>query len=120
MPILPQILRESGYRVGILGKLGHSTPHADFKWDMSFDMEHLGMGRNPDAYQRHSEDFMSAAAASNEPFFLMYNSHDPHRPFVGNDPEEWYRRKIPQRHNPLASLKKMKSKSQDFCLIFLK
>ena len=24
------------------------------------------------------------------PFFLMANSHDPHRPFYGNDKAEWY------------------------------
>ena len=34
VPILPQILRAGGYRLGILGKVGHSTPYADFEWDM--------------------------------------------------------------------------------------
>lgn len=33
---------------------------------------------------------MTGAQAAGQPWFLMLNSHDPHRPFVGNDPAEWY------------------------------
>ena len=90
VPILPDLLREAGYRVGILGKVDHSTPYADFKWDMTFDMDELGHGRNPAIYRRHAKTFMSSAKEAGRPFFLMANSHDPHRPFHGNDPHEWY------------------------------
>ena len=90
VPILPDLLRGAGYRVGILGKLTHSTPYADFLWDMSYDMPELGMGRNPDVYYRHTKAFVQDAVSKDRPFFLMANSHDPHRPFYGNDRKEWY------------------------------
>ena len=90
VPILPDLLSQNGYRVGILGKVPHSTPYADFQWDMSYVMQELGHGRNPDVYAAHATDFIQAAADDDQPFFLMANSHDPHRPFVGNDREEWY------------------------------
>ncbi len=90
VPILPALLRDGGYRVGILGKLGHSTPYADFQWDMVYDQHELGMGRNPTIYREHASNFVSQSKASGEPFFLMLNSHDPHRPFYGNDQQEWY------------------------------
>ena len=95
VPILPNILRQAGYAVGILGKKGHSTPYADFEWDMAFDQAELGMGRNPEVYYGHARDFVTAAVAAKRPFFLMANSHDPHRPFYGNDREEWYSKTDP-------------------------
>ncbi len=91
VPILPGCLRAGGYRVGILGKVGHSTPYADFSWDMCHDQPELGFGRDPEIYHRHAAGFMREAVAAGQPFFLMANSHDPHRPFYGNDPAEWYK-----------------------------
>lgn len=90
VPTLPGVLRDAGYRVGILGKVSHSTPYHDFKWDMSFGELDLGHGRNPAIYRQHAQAFISAAVQAHQPFFLMANSHDPHRPFFGNDPPHWY------------------------------
>ncbi|WP_269538883.1 sulfatase family protein [Cerasicoccus fimbriatus] len=90
VPILPSLLRDGGYRVGILGKLEHSTPYAEFQWDMALDREDLGQGRNPEIYRQRAADFVSQSKASGQPFFLMLNSHDPHRPFYGNDESAWY------------------------------
>lgn len=90
VPILPELLREEGYQVGILGKIGHSTPYAEFQWDMSRNMYDLGYGRNPSLYRQHTSNFLAQAKKDNSPFFLMLNSHDPHRPFYGNDNPEWY------------------------------
>ena len=95
IPILPELLRTAGYRVGILGKVTHSTPYEDFRWDMAVDMPELGMGRNPLVYGEHARSFIHAATEAGKPFFLMANSHDPHRPFYGNDREEWYTREDP-------------------------
>ena len=91
IPILPEILRAAGYEVGILGKVEHSTPYEEFAWDMAYDMAELGHGRNPAVYQQHAEAFVHRALSSGRPFFLMANSHDPHRPFYGNDTAGWYR-----------------------------
>lgn len=90
VPILPDLLRRDGYAVGILGKVTHSTPYAEFKWDMTRDQDDLGYGRDPALYARYAEDFVRDAAADEKPFFLMCNCHDPHRPFYGNDKPEWY------------------------------
>jgi N-sulfoglucosamine sulfohydrolase len=91
IPILPEILREAGYRVGILGKVSHSTPYAEFEWNMTLDMDELGHGRSPARYAHWAATFMKQAKEAGQPFFLMLNSHDPHRPFFGNDRPEWYR-----------------------------
>ncbi|MFW6154284.1 MAG: sulfatase [Planctomycetota bacterium] len=90
VPILPDLLRRGGYRVGILGKLAHSTPYAAFRWDLTLDMDDLGHGRNPGLYRDAAGRFIGGAADRDEPFFLMLNSHDPHRPFYGNDNAAWY------------------------------
>ena len=90
VPILPEILRNEGFDVGILGKLTHSTPYEAFKWDMEYDQGDLGQGRNPEVYYQHTKDFVQGAVDNGQPFFLMANSHDPHRPFYGNDKAEWY------------------------------
>ena len=90
VPILPEILRAGGYRLGILGKVGHSTPYADFEWDMKWDMDDLGHGRSPHRYGHFAAAFLRQARAAGQPFFLMLNSHDPHRPFYGNDEPGWY------------------------------
>lgn len=95
VPILPDLLRQAGYSVGILGKQGHSTPYAHFEWDMAYDQAELGMGRNPEVYYGHARNFVQDAVDAKKPFFLMANSHDPHRPFYGNDREEWYSKTDP-------------------------
>lgn len=90
VPILPALLKDAGYAVGILGKVTHSTPYAAFNWNMAYDMAELGQGRNPDTYYQHTSAFVRQAMADDRPFLLMANSHDPHRPFYGNDKADWY------------------------------
>jgi N-sulfoglucosamine sulfohydrolase len=92
VPILPDTLRQAGYCVGILGKVRHSTPYGDFAWDMVHDQSALGKGgRNPTVYRQRAADFMDHCNGRRQPFFLMLNSHDPHRPFYGNDNPDWYK-----------------------------
>jgi len=83
LPVLPGVLREHGYLVGLFGKVSHCTPYADFRWDVVENG--LGAGRNPQLYARHAAEFFQRAKDEGKPFFLMANSHDPHRPFYGND-----------------------------------
>jgi len=90
VPILPGLLRAAGYQVGILGKVSHSTPYSEFAWDMVHDMDELGHGRNPALYGERAALFVRRAVDAGRPFFLMANSHDPHRPFYGNDKAAWY------------------------------
>ncbi|GAA4800724.1 sulfatase [Olivibacter ginsenosidimutans] len=84
-PLLMEILRKHHYTVGILGKLGHSTPKSDFIWDYAFDQADLGDGRSPSLYYERTKAFFEQCKKGDKPFYFMVNSHDPHRPFF--DPE---------------------------------
>lgn len=86
--LITQLLKEVGYRVGILGKVGHLEPVEAFGWDLSFGMRELGMGRDPAAYGAAAAQFMVEATAEGRPWFLMANAHDPHRPFAGSEEEQ--------------------------------
>lgn len=80
-------LKQAGYKVGILGKVGHIQPVERFGWDMAADMRQLGLGRNPEAYGTRAEEFITEASRDGHPWFLMANAHDPHRPFHGSAAE---------------------------------
>ncbi|MDP6047657.1 MAG: sulfatase [Phycisphaerae bacterium] len=90
--LVTERLRAGGYLNGILGKVGHSSPKASFKWDMSYDMPQLGKGRDPKLYAKYAKEFFLRAKSQGKPFYLMANSHDPHRPFAGSDQEAGMRR----------------------------
>lgn len=87
VPLLTESLRNAGYLNGILGKVGHSSPEPGFRWDFSRDMPELGWGRTAGLYHGFTTQFLTMAREQGRPFFLMANTHDPHRPFHGNDAE---------------------------------
>ena len=87
VPTLQEQLHKAGYLQGILGKVKHLAPPEKFKWDMIEDIQDLGWGRNPELYYKYARDFFQQAAGQERPFFLMANSHDPHRPFHGSEQE---------------------------------
>ncbi len=95
VPILPALLRDAGYLVGLLGKEPHSSPYAAFRWDTS--KVQLGGGRSPRLYAQHAKAFFERAKQDGKPFFLMTNSHDPHRPFYGNDKYKYDNPNGPER-----------------------
>jgi N-sulfoglucosamine sulfohydrolase len=80
-PTLPHILKKQGYRVGVVGKEGHSAPYENFRWDMALDKQDLGSGRDPMLYKKYVKRFIKKAQKAQKPFYLMFNTHDPHRPF---------------------------------------
>lgn len=88
VPTLQESLHQAGYLNGILGKVRHLAPIEKFKWDMAKDMGELGQGRDPKLYYKFAKDFFQKAADNNRPFFLMANSHDPHRPYHGSIQEK--------------------------------
>jgi len=87
VPTLAEELKKAGYRLGILGKVAHLRPAEKFPWDFQRSAAELGQGRNPERYFRFAKEFLLAARRSGKPFFLMANSHDPHRPFAGSEPQ---------------------------------
>jgi N-sulfoglucosamine sulfohydrolase len=97
VPTLPELLHQAGYLNGILGKEIHHQPVERFFWDfIPFRTEidsvwRKGHSRDPDLFYRYSAQFFKRAKDQEKPFFLIANSHDPHRPFVGsrNDTLTW-------------------------------
>jgi len=81
IPTVMQTLRDAGYLTGVLGKVNHSTPHADYKWDFVHDQKELGNGRDPDIYYKYCKEFLTRCRREDKPFYFMVNSHDPHRPY---------------------------------------
>lgn len=93
---LTQLLREAGYINGILGKEIHHQPKEKFCWDFMpyTDKDSIwrsGNSRNPDLFYKYSDKFFKMANQEKKPFFLIANSHDPHRPFPAsaNDTLTW-------------------------------
>ncbi len=85
VPTLQELLKSEGYHLGILGKVGHLAPAEKFPWNFKRDQGDLGAGRDPEKYYQFTREFLAQAKTSAKPFFLMANSHDPHRPFAGSE-----------------------------------
>jgi N-sulfoglucosamine sulfohydrolase len=87
VPTLQESLAAAGYLNGIFGKVHHLAPRERFHWSYVAEQQDLGVGRSPSLYYDHAKEFFARAKASGKPFFLMANSHDPHRPFAGSEQE---------------------------------
>lgn len=91
---LQEELHKVGYLNGIIGKEKHLKPVDKFYWDFCVGEKEvasgMGIGRDPERYYQFATDFFLKAKKENKPFFLMANSHDPHRPFAGSDDEKKY------------------------------
>jgi N-sulfoglucosamine sulfohydrolase len=88
VPLLTDLLRGAEYRCGVLGKVEHLQPMARFGWDVARSRDELGVGRDPRRYADEAERFITGAADDRQPWFLMANAHDPHRPFHASDQEQ--------------------------------
>jgi N-sulfoglucosamine sulfohydrolase len=100
VPILPGILRKNGYRVAIMGKVPHSTPYAGFGWDLQLDGPQIARGRSPAVFAQTLGEFIDDSQARGKPFYFMVNIVDPHRPFYGTEPAEWYDTLTPRAEHP--------------------
>ncbi len=81
-------LKTNGYYTGILGKVRHSSPKELTPWDFKLDMDDLGKGRNKTCYYTEAKTIIKNAKQAGKPFYMMANSHDPHRPFVFTEREK--------------------------------
>ena len=84
VPTLSGVLHKAGYYTAIIGKETHIAPKEAFFWDSYVRTlcDENGFGRNPKVYYRETSRVLELAKAEGKPFFLMANSHDPHRPFA--------------------------------------
>jgi N-sulfoglucosamine sulfohydrolase len=82
---LPAQLNEAGYLCGIIGK--PLRQQELFRWSVNYRWQGTGdedrWGRDPAIYKGFASSFFEMAKASQQPFFLMANSHDPHTPYEG-------------------------------------
>ncbi len=88
IPDVVTTLKINGYYTGILGKVKHSSPKELTPWDFQLDMNDLGMGRNKERYYTEAKNIIKNAKQAGKPFYMMANSHDPHRPFAFTKQEE--------------------------------
>lgn len=95
-PIMPWVdtlqeyLSDLGYYNGIISKIDHLQPNPKYCWDYIKDLYYKRhhWGRIPTDYYESAKEFFAKVDAFNQPFFLMANSHDPHRPFTGSQQEK--------------------------------
>jgi len=79
-PNIPSVLRQHGYRTGIIGKL-HVNPESAFPFDFHWnDRQFISFGHRD--VRRIAQKADKFIAASDEPFFLMVNYPDAHFPLL--------------------------------------
>lgn len=86
---LSEQLKKNGYYNGIIGKEDHLAPKEKFFWDeyIATYNDENNWGRDPENYYKHTKSFLDNAKKEGKPFFLMANSHDPHRPYANSEDE---------------------------------
>ncbi|QGJ70253.1 N-sulfoglucosamine sulfohydrolase [Planctomycetales bacterium 10988] len=88
VPTLPEQLKAAGYYNGLLAKVAHVVPSRSFAFDVIVPASELHVGRSPEDYYQATTKFLQAAKDAEQPFFLMANAQDPHRPFAGSGQEK--------------------------------
>ncbi|CAI7584920.1 unnamed protein product [Penicillium crustosum] len=82
----PQLLNQSGYRTGILGKI-HVGPAPVYPWEVAKESE----TRDVAVIADQANEFFQESLVDERPFFLTIGFHDPHRDRTrggfGNDQE---------------------------------
>ena len=87
IPTVQETLQANDYRIGVIGKVSHSTPKSSIKWDFNISPQEERKGRDGTVYYDNMTKFFKACQAEGKPFFFMANSHDPHRPWAGSREE---------------------------------
>ncbi len=87
---LIEILTKAKYQTGIIGKSEHLAPERKFKWNFKVPgySDFLKYGLDQKLFYELTKSFLSNVSG---PFFLMLNSHHPHRNFPQKsryDPKE--------------------------------
>ncbi len=81
MQTMPALLKAAGYRTGVIGKV-HVGPSDALPWDWQGRISTMGT-RDVRHVAERAGAFLSEV--KKDPFFLMVNYFDPHRPYVNQD-----------------------------------
>ena len=85
-PILPDLLKENGYFVGIKNKVSHSTPYHPYPWDLTVQRSaEKGAARSPASFHSFVKQGAQLSEEAGKPFYLVANITDPHKPFYGEE-----------------------------------
>ena len=84
---LGEILSANGYYNGIFCKEHHLAPMEKYAWDVVGSSDTMFHGRSTTEFYNRTRDFIQEAQQNGQPFFLMANSEDPHRPLHGSRDE---------------------------------
>ena len=79
-PALPDILKENGYYIANINK-----QQDYYAWDIAVTETETSMGRDIPANVRAVDSII--IEAGEQPWFIMMNFNDPHRPFYNSKPE---------------------------------
>jgi N-sulfoglucosamine sulfohydrolase len=83
-PILPDVLKENGYFIGIKDKVSHSTPYHPYPWDLVMQRSaEKGAARSPKSFHEFVRQGIARSREARKPFYLVANITDPHKPFYG-------------------------------------
>ncbi|WP_078813547.1 sulfatase family protein [Prosthecobacter debontii] len=83
-PVLGELMHAAGWFTGIRGKVPHSTPFVPFPWDIVLDTNAEGKKvhiKDAPSYGESLTQGIEAARKAGQPFCLMLNVSDPHKPF---------------------------------------
>ena len=108
VPTLPETLRKNGFHTGILGKTEHVVPSRKDAFAYRRDRSELINGRSQELYGQYTAEFLKEVKEADKPFFLMVNTHDPHRPFDNRKPADQRNAKPKQDPKKTAKNKKRK------------
>jgi len=75
-PALPDLLKAQGYYLANLNK-----QQDYYEWDTAITEVQSGFGRDVPFFNKAVREIIATAKRQNQPWFIMANSNDPHRPF---------------------------------------
>lgn len=81
-PALPDLLKAEGYYLANLNKQQNY-----YEWDAAITEDQSGFGRDVLFFKKAVGEIIATAKGKNQPWFIMANSNDPHRPFYDSAPE---------------------------------
>ncbi len=99
-PVLADLMQKAGYFTAIRHKVSHSTPYHPFEWDLVLDTLEDGSKahvKDAESYGVSTTRGIQAAKEKKQPFCLMINVADPHKPFFAQGKKG---ETIPDQHEP--------------------
>ncbi|MEO0509809.1 MAG: sulfatase [Verrucomicrobiota bacterium] len=84
-PILPDLLKNAGYKTGIWGKVVDTTPLSKYGWDKVMQSAgSKGSIKSIDEVHRLTGNFINDSLEQEKPFYFVLNISDPHHPLFSS------------------------------------